>query len=260
MSRKHTRRWKVIGLSAFLALSGLVAMPLPVAAQGAACAALPGRSPMPREAKPEYLEEAHWRARVAELGRLTAADYARAQIVFLGDSITHAWFPAIWEQFYGHRAALNLGVTGDFTQGMLWRLQAGGQWPAGLRPKLAVLLIGTNNSLAAQQPENTALGVAEVVRVIRQKSPGTRVLIVGLLPRGPDATDPARRANQRVNEMIARCADNQSVFFTDPGSMLVDGQGRLSDQVAFDRLHLTYVGYAILSAGLEPSIRYLLAR
>jgi beta-glucosidase len=252
-------RLPFLAFSAALALGGLFAAPSAALAQ-AACAAIPARNPAPKEALPAYLEEAHWRARVAELGRLTPADYSRAQIVFLGDSITQGWFPVIWEQFYAHRAALNLGVTGDFTQGMLWRLQQGGQWPSTLRPKIAVLLIGTNNSLNAQQPEDTALGVAEIVRLIRQKSPGTRVLIVGILPRGPDATDPARRANIRVNEMVARCADNQTVFFTDPGSMLVDGQGRLSDQMAHDRLHLTYVGYAVLAAGLEPSIRYLLAR
>ncbi|SHI90288.1 Lysophospholipase L1 [Roseomonas rosea] len=249
------------GLAAALGLLALAAAPGPAAAQGATgCAALPARIPMPREARPEYLEEPNWRARVADVSRLVAADAGRAQIVFLGDSITQGWFPQVWEQFYGHRAALNLGVAGDFTQGLLWRIQPGGQWPANLRPKLAVLLIGTNNAGFAQQPEDTALGIAEIIRVIRQKSPSTKVLLVGLLPRGADASDPLRRMNQRVNELIARCADNQSVFFTDPGSMLVDGQGRLSDQVAFDRLHLSYVGYAILAAGLEPSIRYLLAR
>jgi beta-glucosidase len=247
-------------------LAALAAASGPVLAQGAphgaaaACPALPARMPLPREARPDYLEEPNWRARVAEVSRLVAADAGRAQVVFLGDSITQGWFPQVWEQFYAHRAALNLGVAGDFTQGLLWRLQAGGQWPANLRPRLAVLLIGTNNAGFAQQAEDTALGIAEVVRVIREKSPGTKILLVGLLPRGADASDPLRRMNQRVNALIARCADNQSVFFTDPGSMLVDGQGRLSDQVAFDRLHLTYVGYAILAAGLEPSIRYLLGR
>jgi lysophospholipase L1-like esterase len=230
-------------------------------AQGAmACAALPPRNPMPREARPEFLEEQNWRNRVAELSRIAPADFARAQIVFLGDSITQGWFPAIWQQFYAHRSPLNLGVGGDFTQGLLWRLSQGGQWPANLRPRVAVLLIGTNNALYAQQPEDTALGIAEIVRLIRQRSPGTKVLVVGLLPRGADASDPNRRQNQRVNEMIARCADGQSVFYTDPGTMLLDGQGRLSDQIAFDRLHLTYVGYAELAAGLEPTIRSLLGR
>ena len=230
-------------------------------AQGAglACPSLPPRAAMPRAARPEYLEEPFWRARVAELSQATRTDLSWANVAFLGDSITQGWVPLLFDQFYGHRGGVNLGVGGDFTQGMLWRLQEGGQWPASLRPKVAVLLIGTNNALF-NPPEDTALGVAEVVRLIRRLSPATKVLLVGLLPRGPDASDPARRVNAQVNALVARCADNQAVFYTDPGSMMVDGQGRLSDQIAFDRLHLTMVGYAMLGAGLEPSIRYLLGR
>jgi beta-glucosidase len=141
---------------------------------------------------------------------------------------------------------------------MLWRITQGGHWPASLRPRVAVLLIGTNNASYADRAEDTALGVAEVVRAIRARSPATRILLVGLLPRGVDAGDQARQMNRRVNALIARCADNVSVFFTDPGSMLTDSAGRLSDQIAYDRLHLTMVGYSILAAGLEPSIRALL--
>jgi len=253
----RSRAW----IGAAIGLAGLLAGPAPALAQGSmACPSLPSRNPMPPEAQPSYLENPAWRGTVAQVSQRVASQYDRAQLVFLGDSITQGWYLPVWQQFYEHRWALNLGVSGDFTQGLLWRLREGGQWPATLRPRLAVVLIGTNNAGYARSPDDIALGIAEVVRTIRQRSPATRVLLVGLLPRGADANDPLRRVNQRVNELVARCADNQAVFFTDPGTMLVDGYGRLSDQVAFDRLHLTGVGYAILSAGLEPSIRALLDR
>lgn len=215
---------------------------------------------MPREARPELLEEAYWRARVAELSRVAARGMDHAAIVFLGDSITQNWDLPNWEANYGQRGAVNLGVGGDFVQGLLWRLQAGGQWPATLRPKLAVVLIGTNNATYNSPPEDTALGIAEVLRLIRQRSPGTRVLLLGILPRGADANDPARRLNQRVNEMIARCADGQSVVYVDPSPALLDRQGRLSPVIANDLLHLTPDGYARLSAVLDPVIRSILAR
>ena len=225
-----------------------------------ACPSLPARDPMPREAKPEQLEDPYWRARVAELSRVAARDMSYATMVFLGDSLTQGWDLPNWEANYGQRGAANFGVNGDFVQGLLWRLQAGGQWSATLRPKLAVLLIGTNNASYNSPPEDTALGIAEAVRLIRQRSPSTRVLLVGLLPRGAEANDPARRINQRVNELIARCGDGQWIFYVDPGPVLVDRQGRLSDTIAYDRLHLRAEGYARLSAALEPSIRALLAR
>ncbi|MCQ4159163.1 GDSL-type esterase/lipase family protein [Roseomonas sp. GC11] len=224
-----------------------------------ACPTLPARSPMPREATPDYLAEPSWRGRVAELDRqIAATDMARVQTVFLGDSLVQGWFPAIFQQFYAHRAAANLGVGGDFTQGLLARL-AQGHWPASLRPRLAVILIGTNNLQYGGAPADVALGIAEAVRFIRARSPQTRILLVGLLPRGDTAAEPLRRGIEQVNALIARCADQSHVFFSDAGTLLVDGQGRLSRDIAFDSLHLTMVGYALLSAGLEAQIRQILA-
>ena len=245
-----------------LVTAGLVAaalaLPAGTAAAQVACPAIPPRNPAPKEAVPTNLDEANWRGRVAELQRATQGDLSRVQVVFLGDSLTQGWFPQIFDQFYGGRATLNLGVWGDFTQGLLWRITQGGHWPASLRPRLAVLLIGTNNAGFTDRPEDTALGIAEIIRAVRQRSPTTRILLVGLLPRGPDSNDAARRMNGRVNALIAACADNRTVFYTDPGSMLTDSAGRLSEAIAYDRLHLSMVGYAILAAGLEPSMRTLL--
>jgi beta-glucosidase len=240
-------------------LAGLLAALLATSealAQG--CPQLPRRNPMPREARPEQLDIPAWRGRVAELDQaLARVNRAAVDLVFLGDSITQSWEPTMFGQFFGHRRALNLGVWGDFTQGMLWRLQAG-QW-GNLRPGVVVLLIGTNNTAVGARPEDTALGVAEVIRFIHERSPRSRVLLIGLLPRGADASDPLRDANARVNALLARCADGRSTVFIDPGPLLVSADGRLSEHIAFDRLHLSMVGYAILGAAIAPIVGRLLA-
>ncbi|MBP0494785.1 GDSL family lipase [Roseomonas sp. SG15] len=236
---------------------------MPARAQQApelACPSLPARLPMPREAKPEQLTDPYWRARTAELSRVAGRGLGYAQTIFLGDSITQSWDPPIWETYFGSRGAVNFGVGGDFVQGLLWRLQEGGQWPATLRPRAAVLLIGTNNASYNSPPEDTALGIAEVIRVIRRRSPGTRILLLGLLPRGADASDPARQINQRVNALIAPCADNRSVFYADLGHVLVDQAGRALPGVFVDGLHLTPNGYARLVAVLEPQIANMVGR
>lgn len=252
------RRLRGALLAAALALPAGLAAAQPAGGGAAACPAIPSRTPPPKEAVPTNLDEAQWRARVAEIGRTTAGDLSRVQVAFLGDSLTQGWFPQIFDQFYGGRATLNLGVWGDFTQGLLWRITQGGHWPASLRPRVAVLLIGTNNAGFTDRPEDTALGIAEIVRAIRARSPTTRVVLVGLLPRGAEASDPARGMNIRVNALIAACADNRTVFYVNPGAMLVDSAGRMSEHMSYDRLHLTMVGYAILAAGLEPTMRALL--
>src|SRR5687767_14628351 len=68
-------------------------------------------------------------------------------LIFIGDSITQGWEGAgkgVWEKYYGKRNAVNLGIGGDRTQHVLWRLENGNI--KGIEPKLAVVMIGTNNS------------------------------------------------------------------------------------------------------------------
>lgn len=235
-------------------LGAMITLPA-LAAPG--CPAIPARNPAPREARAEHLDIPDWRGRVAQLDQqLGQINRNAANLVFLGDSLTQSWEPTMFAQFFGHRRALNLGVSGDFTQGMLWRLQAG-QWGA-MRPAMVVLLIGTNNAQVGGTPEDIALGIAEIIRFIHGRSPNTRILLLGLLPRGADASDPFRQVNQRVNQLIQRCADGRATIYLDVGGLMVAATGRLSDQVAFDRLHLTMVGYAILGAAIAPTIHAVL--
>ena len=68
-------------------------------------------------------------------------------LIFIGDSITHAWESsgkAVWEKHYAKRNAVNLGISGDRTQHVLWRLDNGNI--KNIHPKVAVIMIGTNNS------------------------------------------------------------------------------------------------------------------
>ncbi len=234
-------------LAALLAMSG-------VARAAGDCPALPPRTPMPAEAQPGMQDLAFWHDAVTTLdAKLPTLQLPTRRLVFLGDSITAGWDAGIFGQFYGARAPLLLGIGGDATQGVLARLP--GEW-GPMRPRLVVLLIGTNN-LPYGTPDNIALGVAEIVRWIHRHSSDTRVLIVGILPRGAP-TDAIRQELARVNQLTAQCADNRTTYFTDIGRMLVDANGTLSKEVSFDALHLTPVGYAIMATALEPDIRRIM--
>ncbi len=88
------------------------------------------------------------------LGGRTDFVIARAQaapgdydIEFIGDSITQGWERAgsnTWNQFYGQRKVINMGVSGDRTEHVLWRFEHGQL--DGIKAKVAVVMIGTNNS------------------------------------------------------------------------------------------------------------------
>lgn len=237
-----------------LAFVATLAMSMPAWAAGD-CPGVPPRNPMPVEAQGVPPNVNYWAGAVAQLdAKLSSLQLPSRQLVFLGDSITASWDPGIFSQFYGARSPVLLGIGGDFTQGVLARLPE--EW-GPMRPRLVVLLIGTNN-IGHATPEDIALGTAEIVRWIHRRSPDTRVLVLGLLPRGASAADPVRQTVAQVNQVTARCADGRTTFFADVGRYLLDPSGTLSSEVSFDSLHLTPVGYAIVATALEPEIKRIM--
>lgn len=199
-----------------------------------------------------------WAEQAAQITQQVAGkDLSGVRLAFIGDSITQGWEPTMWGLFWGGRSPINLGLRSDLTQGVLWRLN-NGQWNPTLHPKLVVLLIGTNNAGWHSKPDDTALGVAEIIRFINRHSPATKILLLGILPRGADGSAPERAVNAAVNERIQRCADGQNVVFMDPGRALVGADGRISNQVLFDYLHPTMVGYAILGGAISGQVRKMM--
>jgi len=118
--------------------------------------------PVPRNNEPKWVE------RYELLNKQAAEVGEKAQVIFIGDSITEAWEKEgreVWAKYYAPRHALNLGIGGDKTQHVLWRLDHGNI--DGLKPKVAVLMIGTNNVSA----EATCVAqVADGVRAVVQKT------------------------------------------------------------------------------------------
>ena len=80
------------------------------------------------------LHEAHVKTVQANQGPVDA--------LLVGDSITIQWGDS-WAKHFPDRKAVNLGIGGDKTQNVLWRLDHGGV--EGLQPKAIVLMIGNNN-------------------------------------------------------------------------------------------------------------------
>jgi lysophospholipase L1-like esterase len=237
-----------------VALWGLWAVP---AAAQPLCPAVPALNPPPTEAVAAPVAVPYWQQRVRELDQALAdTDLSKIQLLFLGDSITQLWDPQVFARYYGRRHALNMGVASDTTQGLLWRLGRS-QLGQTLKPGLIVLMIGTNNAHNLET-DQVAFGIAETLRLIRQRSPGSRILLIAVLPRGATAQDWFRAPIARLNTLIASCADQQHIFFVDPGAALLDSQGNLPERLAADRLHLTPAGYAILSEAIEPSVRALM--
>ena len=190
-------------------------------------------------------------------------------VVFIGDSITQGWEgnppnggKNVWEKYYGKRKCLNFGVGGDRTQHVLWRFENGQL--DGLKPKGAVLMIGTNNSNknkdGSEQYSETQIleGVQAIVKQIRTRLPDTKLLVLGIFPRGKTFSTQRGKLLQ-INQALAKVADGNMIHYVDFGSELIEADGSLSKEIMPDALHLSEKGYGIWAEAIEPKLKELLA-
>ncbi len=183
----------------------------------------------------------------------------KVDLVFIGDSITAEWERTgvpVWQKYYAKRNAVGLGIGGDQTQWVLWRLGHGNL--EGISPKLAVVMIGTNNASSGDSAADIAAGVQAIVAELRSKVPKTKVLVLAIFPRGKDNNDGLRKINTAANGLIAKVADGKMVYFLNINDKFLDRDGKLSTDIFPDLLHPNAKGYEIWSAAIEPTVAKLM--
>ncbi|CAG0992888.1 hypothetical protein PHYC_02396 [Phycisphaerales bacterium] len=182
------------------------------------------------------------------------------RLVFLGDSITQGWEGGgkeIWARRYEARKAANFGVSGDRTEHVLWRLDHGNF--DGLKPALIVVMIGTNNTGHRKDPAGeTAAGVRAILDRLRAKCPDSKVLLLGVFPRGEKPDDPMRVLNEQVNALIAKLADSTNIFYKDIGAKFLDDKGVLKNDLMPDFLHPNAKGYEVWADAIEADVARLM--
>ena len=180
-------------------------------------------------------------------------------LVFVGDSITDAWRSdpqnKIYVERWGKHNPYNIGISGDKTEHVLWRIEHGEL--DGIKPKLVVMMIGTNNLGNAPQatPEDTAAGVKCIVEKIKEKLPESKLLLLGVFPRGAKKDDPFRAQIKTLNETIAKLDDEgKTVKYLDIGDKFLDQEGNLPADVMPDALHPNEKGYQIWADAIGPTV------
>jgi lysophospholipase L1-like esterase len=183
---------------------------------------------------------------------------ASARVVFLGDSITDQWSKAgasVWRRHYAPQGALNLGIGGDSTQHVLWRLEHGAL--DGLDPEVVVLLIGTNNAWTHDAGQ-IAEGVLAVLQQVLRRLPRAQVLLLGIFPRGQERQDPMRAKTDAATALFAHADRHPRVTFLNLEAALTQPPGAASQALAPDHLHLTTEGYQRWADAMDPTLQKLL--
>jgi lysophospholipase L1-like esterase len=187
------------------------------------------------------------------------------ELLFVGDSITDAWRRPDSAQYklflerWGKHNPLNIGISGDKTEHVLWRLEHGEV--DGLKPKVVVLMIGTNNlgNKPQSTPGDTAAGVKCVVEKLREKLPDSKILLLAVFPRGKEVNHPFRAQVRSVNDEIAKLDDGgKHVKYLDIGAEFLAADGTLTPEVMPDALHPNENGYRIWADSMGPELEKLM--
>lgn len=181
-------------------------------------------------------------------------------LLFLGDSITEGWrkAPEVWNAYYAKYNVANFGIGGDRTEHVLWRMDNGEL--DGIKPKVVVLMIGTNNT-GANSADQIAAADRKIVQELRRRLPESKVLLLAVFPRGPrkgpdgqvnEADARAKMAKiDAVNAELAKLDDGKSVRFLNINAkFLVDG--KIPADIMPDQLHPSAKGYKIWAEAMQP--------
>lgn len=209
-----------------------------------------------------------WREQVAKM-RALAREHPRTRVVMLGDSITQgltgssarvavAGGARPFDRAFGDVGAIALGLSGDRTEHLLWRIAHGAL--RELAPAVVVLQIGVNNvNAAGHTAAETAAGIRRVVAALRRAEPQAHVLVCGPFPGGQRGSQ-VRRTLDGVHREIASLDEVEQVRYLDLRGLFVGADGAANGNMRPDRIHLSSAGFEAWMDAIAAPVRELAGR
>jgi lysophospholipase L1-like esterase len=256
MNKNHLFRIGFV-LSLFFLTAWACAQAAPAAPAAKAAKAAKAAPRAPESATEPKPRDAKWVAR--HEGFVAIAKKGGVDLLFLGDSITDGWRgrgKEVWDKEFEPLKAANFGIGGDRTQHVLWRLQNGEL--DGIQPKLAVLMIGTNN-LSGNTNDEIVAGIKAIIAELQKHCPKTKLLLLGIFPRGMAADNPARARIKAINETISKLDDGgKTIKYMDIGQKFLTDDGTLTKEIMPDALHPNAKGYEIWANAIMDTVKEMM--
>jgi lysophospholipase L1-like esterase len=193
------------------------------------------------------------------------ANKGPCDVLLVGDSITIQWESDLkknnnWAAQFPNYKGVNIGIGGDKTYNVLWRLDHGGA--DGLEPRCILLMIGNNNMFFTGETgiEPAALGVKTCVDRLRWQFPKTPLILVKILPchaPGDKFYEDIKLTNVALDAF--KLTSDPLVQVLDIGNDFLNADGKLKTELfAPDQIHPNKDGYAVYATRLRPVLEKIL--
>jgi len=173
------------------------------------------------------------------------------EIIFLGNSITDG---SEWSELLGNPRAKNRGISGDTSEGVLFRLYQ----ITRAQPAKVFLLIGINDLSKNISPDTIYVNICKIVSTIRTKSPKTKVYVQSILPvnntfktyaNHTSRTPQVKELNERLKSICPRLGATYVDLFSE---LKNPNDDLLNPMYTNDGLHLLGEGYKAWLRVIQP--------
>lgn len=164
------------------------------------------------------------------------------EIIFLGNSITEG---GNWKVLFPDKNVINRGISGDVTDGILFRLNE----VTASKPSKVFLLIGTNDMARGKSIGYVLENTEKIILQIKKQSEETKIYLQSILPINPNVGDKfsGHKNNHHkiieANKRLRALAQKQGLKFINLHKRMGNAKKHLKPKYTYDGLHLTEDGY-----------------
>lgn len=175
----------------------------------------------------------------------------KGEIIFLGNSITDG---SEWCELLGNPKVKNRGISGDTTEGVLFRLNE----VTSSKPAKVFLLIGINDLSRGISKDSVFSNICKIADRIRKDSPKTKVYVQSILPVNDSFGLFKNHTNKTeeviwVNAQLKAWCITENVGFVDLYSRFkMPDSEKMNPKYTNDGLHLLGDGYLLWAEIIKP--------
>jgi lysophospholipase L1-like esterase len=174
------------------------------------------------------------------------------EIIFLGNSITAG---GIWTELFQDLRINNRGISGDVTDGILFRLDE----VTESNPSKIFIMIGVNDLSKGKSKAYILMNYQRIIDEILNDSPETKIYIQSILPVNNEFDYFKNHTNKTdsilsINDSLKIIAADQGLTYIDLFSSFANEELKLNESYTFDGLHLNGQGYLLWKSIVEKYI------